>query len=232
MRKLFRKKISDRFVQLAEKRALQTLIVVALGILMAGFLVVWQAGKDRARVADLQRQAAQVTTQTAVPPGTGAIGGSFSLTNQDGTPVTDAAYKGKLLLVYFGYTYCPDLCPTGLQSISKALDHMQAEEVAKVQPLFITIDPARDTPQKLKEYISSFHPAVAGLTGTAQQIADVAKKYQVYYARGEQVDEHDYVMDHSSLIYLMGTDGQLVQTFSEEADPDHIIQALRKAFAK
>lgn len=232
MRKLFHKTLSDKFVRLAEKRALQTLLVVMMGVVLAGFLIVWQAGKDRARISDLQRQAAQVTTQSGMPPGTQPIGGSFTLTNQDGKAVTDADYKGKLLLVYFGYTYCPDLCPTGLQSVSKALDHMDQDEVAKVQPLFITIDPARDTPEKMKDYVASFHPALVGLTGSATQIADVARKYQVYYAKGEQVDEHDYMMDHSSLIYLMNTDGHLIQTFAEEADPDLIIKALRKAMGK
>src|SRR5262249_5484407 len=149
-----------------------------------------------------------------LPPGTRKIGGPFTLTNQAGKTVSDRNFLGKYLLIYFGYTYCPDVCPTGLQSIAHAMDQLKGD-AGTVQPLYITIDPARDTPAKLKEYIVSFHPKIVGLTGSPDQIAAVAKAYQVYYAKGEKVDEKDYLMDHSSLIYLMGPDGKFIATFPD-----------------
>ncbi len=129
------------------------------------------------------------------------------------------------MLIYFGYTYCPDLCPTGLQSIAHALDQLGAD-ATKVQALYITIDPARDTPAKLKQYVAEFHTGIIGLTGSDAQIAAAAKAYQVYYAKGEQVDEHDYMMDHSSLIYLMDPQGKFITTFDEEVDPAEIVKKL------
>jgi protein SCO1/2 len=99
-------------------------------------------------------------------------------------------------------------------------------DTTQVQPLFITIDPTRDTPAKMKEYDASFHPTIVGLTGSPEQIASAAKAYQVYYKKGEQVDEHDYIMDHSSLIYLMDPDGKFITTFDEEANPASIVKVL------
>jgi protein SCO1/2 len=213
-----------------EIRLVQIVIAVMLGLLLAGGVLLWQAGKDKSRVAELQQQAGMENSGQPVPPTGLKIGGPFSLTDQNGKAVTDADYRGKYLLVYFGYTYCPDMCPTGLQAIAHVLDAL-GPDAAKVQPLFITIDPARDTAEKLKEYDASFHPQIIGLTGSASQIAAVAKEYQVYYAKGEQVDEHDYIMDHSSLIYLMNPEGRFITTFSEDANPQNILKALRTAFA-
>jgi protein SCO1/2 len=180
----------------------------------------------------MRHDAQQTSTQQVIPPlrGTG-IGGPFTLTDQNGKTVTDADFRGKYMLIYFGYTYCPDMCPTGLQSMAHALDDL-GPDAKKVAPLFITIDPARDTPAKMKQYAANFHPDIIGLTGTPEQIAAVAKAYQVYYAKGEQVDEHDYIMDHSSLIYLMRPDGSFVTTFDEEVDPAAIVKALHEAWSK
>jgi protein SCO1/2 len=214
----------------AEKRALQILIGVLIGLLLAGGIVAWQMNRDETRRMELQ--------QMAMHPQTPALGGPFTLTDHNRKTVTDATYRGKYLLVYFGYTFCPDMCPTGLQSMSLALDKLGGD-AARVQPLFITIDPARDTPAKLKQYVAMFHPSIVGLTGTAEQIAAVAKEYQVYYAREESGDEDesedtgdDYIMDHSTLIYLMGPDGKFIQTFPENADPDALVAALQKAWGK
>jgi len=206
-------------------------LAVLLGLLLASSVAVYQMSKDKARLMELRLQGGAAEVRPDLPPNTAKIGGSFALINQDGKKVTDADYRGKYLFVYFGYTYCPDLCPTGLQSIAHALDQL-GPDAAKVQPLYITIDPARDTPEKLKQYVGSFHPRIVGLTGTAQQIADIAKKYQVYYAKGEMVDDKDYVMDHSSLIYLMDPKGKFITTFDEEADPASLVKALRGAWAQ
>jgi protein SCO1/2 len=208
-----------------ELRALHVVLAVLVGLVLAGWLVLWQTGQDKSRVEDMRQQAQKEAVQPEVPPNAAKIGGPIDLIDQDGKHRTDADFAGKYLLIYFGYTYCPDMCPTGLQSMSRALDQL-GDGAKKVQPLFVTIDPARDTPSKMKEYISSFHPSIIGLTGSADQIAKIAKEYQVYYKKGENVDEHDYIMDHSSLIFLMDPQGKFVATYPEEVDPNIIVKAL------
>jgi protein SCO1/2 len=221
---------SRREKMLAKLGALRAILAALLGLLLATLVILWQLSSSEVRQVGMRHEAEKVDPNQVVPPNTGTIGGPFTLTDQDGKTVTDAQYRGKYMLVYFGYTYCPDLCPTGLQSIAHALDQL-GPDAAKVKPIFITIDPARDTPAKLKEYDASFHPDIVGLTGTPEQIASVAKEYQVYYKRGEQVDEHDYIMDHSSLIYLMDPQGKFITTFDEEADPVSIVKTLQLQWA-
>lgn len=140
------------------------------------------------------------------------VGGPFELVDQGGRRVTDADFPGKHLLVTFGYTYCPDVCPTTLSTISAALDEL-GPVADQVQPIFITIDPDRDTPRVLADYIGHFHSGFVALSGTPEQIADVAKAYRVYYAKaypeGAPQSGDDYLMDHSSLTYLMSPDGHL-----------------------
>lgn len=231
MFKFLKHHLTRKDKQRLELRALQGVLAVVFGLSLAGGLVLWQTNKDEMRRLELKQDALQEKPQQNVPPHTGSIGGPFTLVDQDGKTVTDAQFRGKYLLVYFGYTYCPDMCPTGLQSIAHALDQL-GKSAKKVQALYITIDPARDTPAKLKDYVASFHPSVIGLTGTPAQIQAVAKAYQVYYARAEQVDEHDYVMDHSSLIYLMDPQGKFISTFDEEANPAALVAALKAAWGK
>ncbi len=211
----------------AQLRILQALIAVILGLALAGAVILWQVNKDETRRIQLQHEARQANPTPEVPPSTKSIGGAFTLTNQDGQTVTSAEFHDKYMWVYFGYTYCPDLCPTGLQSLAHAL-HKLGPDTKKIQTLFITIDPVRDTPEKMKAYVASFHPDIMGLTGTPEQIATVAKAYQVYYARGEQVDEHDYIMDHSSLIYFMGPEGRFIAAYPENADPRLLVNALKE----
>jgi len=154
-----------------------------------------------------------------------AVGGPFTLIDHHGKQVTDADYRGKWLLVFFGYTFCPDVCPTTLQMVSQALDLM-GDKAARIQPLFITVDPERDTPEVLAEYVSHFHPSMLGLTGSAAQIAAVAKGYRVYYAKSG--DGADYLMDHTSLVYVIGPDGKYVAYFPYDADPADVAAALAK----
>jgi cytochrome oxidase Cu insertion factor (SCO1/SenC/PrrC family) len=209
---------------------------LAVAILAGGALALWlvgiQAHTDKQRVQVLKQDAAQSiaidgsATDSPIPPNNTKLGGPFNLTSQDNKPVSDKDFAGKYLLVYFGYTSCPDMCPTGLQSMSRALDMLKSD-ADRVQPLFITVDPARDTPKKLKDYDSAFHPKIIGLTGSPDQIAAVAKEYQVYYQKGE--GDQDYEVEHSSLIYLLDPNGNLVTTFSEEVDPKLIVAALQKA---
>lgn len=226
MRKFFKYKFSKRAQRRAELRVLAGLLAIVLGLACAATVVLWQMHRDEGRRVEIKTEAQQAVATPDVPPQSKSVGGPFKLVDQNGKIVTDATYKGKYLLIYFGYTYCPDMCPTGLQSIAHALDTL-GPDAKKVQTLYVTIDPTRDTSAKLKEYTASFHKDIIGLTGTASQIAVIAKEYQVYYAKGEQVDEHDYMMDHSSLIYLMDPNGKLVATFPENADPAAIVKALR-----
>jgi cytochrome oxidase Cu insertion factor (SCO1/SenC/PrrC family) len=161
--------------------------------------------------------------------GTPLVGGPFALTDHNGNRVTDKTYSGKHLLIFFGYTYCPDVCPSELQVMSAALDELGAD-AERLQPLFITIDPARDTPQVLKEYVTNFHPRLIGLTGTEQEIADVAAKYRVYYTKAKTSgNSPDYVMDHSTILYLMGPDGTFIKHFTYGTDPKALADGLRQA---
>ena len=158
-----------------------------------------------------------------------AIGGPFHLVDQDGKTVTDADLKGKWSLVYFGYTHCPDACPTALNDISIALDELGPKRSA-VRPVFITVDPERDTPDVLKSYVTSFDAPILALTGTPQEIAQAAKGYRVYYAKHPEPGG-DYSMDHSSVIYVMDPEGRFTASFTHESSPEEIAGRLKKLLA-
>lgn len=153
------------------------------------------------------------------------IGGPFTLTNQHGKTVTDKTYLGQYLIVYFGYGYCPDVCPTELSNIAAAMDEL-GDKANKVTPLFITVDPERDTPAFLADYVANFHPRMVGLTGTPEQIKAVAKEYKVYYAKVKKPGQKDYLMNHTSFVYLMGPDGRFLTLFRGQTDPKAIAQAI------
>ena len=159
--------------------------------------------------------------------GEALIGGPFELTDQDGTKVTDQTYKGKLKLIYFGFTFCPDACPTALGVMSAALDKLDVAG-ERVVPMLITVDPERDTPQVLKDYVSNFHPRMVGLTGTPEQIAQVAKAYRVFYQKASGATAGDYLMDHTLLIYLMDGEGKYLKHFTPDATPEQIAEEIRK----
>ena len=163
--------------------------------------------------------------------GKALIGGPFSLIDQTGRRVTDQDFRGRYLLVYFGYTFCPDVCPAGLQVISAALDQL-GPAADQITPVFITIDPARDTPAKMAEYVKSFHPRLVGLTGTPAEIAAAIKTYRVYAKMvPDERRPGDYTMDHSSVVYLMGPTGELVTFSAELTKADQLAAQLRKGLA-
>jgi protein SCO1/2 len=167
-------------------------------------------------------------TSLATSTGTALVGGPFSLTDQTGRKVTDKDFLGKYMLIFFGYTYCPDICPTELQVMSAALDNLGAK-ADDIQPVFISFDPQRDTPEVLKQYISNFHPRLVGLTGTPEEIAAAAKAYRVYYNRVENSSGPDaYLMDHSTITYLMDKQGKFLKHFSYSTDAAALSQALEK----
>jgi len=154
----------------------------------------------------------------------GPIGGPFALIDHTGILRTDEDFRGKLLLIYFGYSYCPDVCPTDLQQIGLAVDGLGARADA-VQPLFITLDPERDTAAHLADYVPSFHPRLIGLTGSAEQIRRIALAYKVYYAKYPP-DSSDYVIDHSAFIYLVDKTGKYIGFFPPGTTADRMIEII------
>jgi protein SCO1/2 len=166
------------------------------------------------------------------PPLAGAaIGGPFTLVDQNGRAVADRDFAGRYRIVYFGYTHCPDVCPTDLATISQALtlfEKQDAARAAKVQPLFITVDPARDTPATLKEYLRAFHPRLVGLTGSAAQIADAEKKFVVYARKGDVQPGGGYAMDHSRQIVLQGPKGEPLALLADDRGPQAMAAELAR----
>ena len=149
------------------------------------------------------------------------IGGPFVLVNQEGKTVSEADFKGKYMLIYFGFTYCPDVCPTSLTTMGDALDIL-GDKAENITPVFITVDPERDDPEAMKMYVEHFHPRLVGLTGSVDQVKVAAKAYKAYFAKaGDGYGDDDYEMDHSSITYLMAPDGKFVTHFGHgvEAEP-------------
>lgn len=166
------------------------------------------------------------------PPLEGAaIGGHFTLTDQDGNQVSDSDLAGKYRLVYFGFTYCPDVCPTDLQRIGRGVvefEKSDASRAERVQPIFISVDPERDTPAQIKEFVSAFHPRLIGLTGSPEQISDVAKRYGVFYSKGDTGPTGDYLMNHSTNAILYGPEGQPITLVPHDQGPDAVAETLRR----
>jgi len=166
------------------------------------------------------------------PPLQGArIGGPFTLTDQDGRTVRDTDFAGRYRLIYFGYSFCPDVCPTDLQTIGQALRQFEKDapgQAARLQPIFITVDPARDTPAVLKSYVSAFHPRLLGLTGTDAQIAAVEKEFAIYAARRPTGHGNDYFMDHSRQALLLGPRGEPIALLPQDEGPKALEASLEQ----
>ncbi len=159
-------------------------------------------------------------------PGMVAIGGPFALVGSDGRIVTDADFRGRWMLVYFGYTRCPDACPMALNSVANALDRLHSDR-SRIAPIFITVDPARDTPDVMGHYVALFDRQIIGLTGTQAQIDRVTREYRVYAAR-HPGKNGDYTMDHSSILYVMDKQGRFNSVIDGAADPADIAARLEK----
>lgn len=153
------------------------------------------------------------------------VGGPFALVDHTGRQRTEADFRGKLLVLYFGFTFCPDVCPTDLQSIGLAIDQL-GKAGEEVQPLFVTLDPDRDTPQHLADYVPLFHPRLIGLTGDPSSIRQAARAYKVYYAKIPTAGD-DYTVDHSGYIYLMDRAGQYLGFFPPGTPPDRMVDVIR-----
>ena len=158
--------------------------------------------------------------------GNGPIGGPFTLTDQSGRKRSDSEFRGKLMIVYFGYTFCPDVCPADLMAITQALDAL-GPAAENVQPIFITVDPERDN-KVLGEYVGAFHKSLIGLTGSAEEIRKVANSYKAFYARVPGERGGEYGIDHTGVIYLIGQSGEYLGYMPPQTDPERLTEILRK----
>lgn len=165
---------------------------------------------------------------TAPIPMASAIGGPFQLTDHNGKPISDESLKGKPFLVFFGFTHCPDICPTTLFEVSEILTKL-GPDADKVNALFVTVDPERDTVAKLKDYLGSFDPHLRGVTGSPEALDRMLKSYRVYYKKVPTTGD-DYTMDHTALVYLMDKQGRFVAPFNMKRTPDAAAEELRKYF--
>jgi protein SCO1/2 len=195
----------------------QKLLIVIIG----GFLIGVVAGL--ALLLTLNPGRAPVETS-----GTALIGGPFTLVDQTGKTVTDADYAGRYKLIFFGYTHCPDICPAELQVMAQALDRL-GDKADKIVPIFITLDPERDTPAVMTDYVKNFSPRLVGLTGTPEQVAAAAKAYRIIFTKVEDPDSaNGYSVDHSALAYLMGPDGSYVDHFAYGTGAQDMAEKLKR----
>jgi protein SCO1/2 len=180
----------------------------------------------------LALSACTASAPPAKPPLEGArIGGAFTLTDQNGQTVTEQAFAGKYRIMYFGYTFCPDVCPTDVQVIGAAVKKLEASDpafAAKIVPVFVTVDPARDTPAVLKQFVSAFHPRMVGLTGTEAQIAKIKTEYAVYSSKGDASPGGGYLVNHSRQAYLMDPDGKPLALLPQEQGPDAVVTEIKR----
>lgn len=207
-----------------KNRIIRTLILATVALVVGAGTAWYQVKFQKAYVRGGGSQ-----DGGAMPVAGLEIGGPFSLTNHMGEAVTEKSYAGQYKLIYFGFTYCPAICPTELQKISrvtKAIEGKNPELAEKFQPLFITIDPERDTVPVMKDYVSLFHPKLVGLTGTKPQTDFITKAYRIFARRVDDPEQNDYTMDHSSYLYLMGPDDKLLGLYRMDDDADYIYDDL------
>lgn len=176
------------------------------------------------------KNAPKATTQTSTA-GIEGLGGSWALTDHNGKSVTDKDYSGKFRLMFFGFTYCPDVCPTELKRLSMVLEGL-GDDAVNITPLFVTIDPERDSPKVLKDYLARFDERFIGLTGSVKQIEHMEDIYKVYSAKAQDPEHTEYTMNHSALVYLIAPDDKVLHLFHSSDTPDQIIALIRAAMAR
>lgn len=199
------------------RRMFNVLLGALLGVLAVGGYMAWVGYGPTS-----QRDSSSLIPAVA----RGDVGGPFEAVDHTGRPVTQADFEGQLSIYYFGFTFCPDICPTELSVIASAID-LLGEDGDQVQPIFVTIDPERDTPEIMASYVNLFHPRMVGITGSVKQISEMANAFRVFYQKVESDDFSYYLMDHSSFIYVMGADGQNVGIFPYGTSPDHLADSIR-----
>lgn len=203
---------------------LRVLLISVLGLaLVAGGLGLWLALQPD--------KPTQIVSGQASSSGTALIGGPFTLTDHRGTIRSEADFHGRYMLIFFGFTYCPDICPTTLSTVTQGLDILAESEAAKaaaVTPVFVSVDPERDTIEALADYVSHFHPSMVAMTGSDEQVAQVAKAYRAFYRKVFTEDAEDYLIDHSAIIYLMGPDGSYLSHFTHVTTAEEMAEGLAK----
>lgn len=210
-----------------QKRVTRTLILSVLALIVGGAVGFYQVSIQNARVIQKDGQGASGSADIAGLE----LGGPFTLTDHNGNEVTEKDYAGKYKLVYFGFTYCPAVCPTELQKMSrivKAFEKNHPDAAQNIEQLFITVDPERDNVQVMKDYVSLFHPRLIGLTGTRPQIDFITQSYRIFATRVEDESLSDYTMDHSTFVYLMGPDDELVSIYRMKDTPDYIYKDMQQ----
>lgn len=192
------------------------IIALVAGVAVAVLAGLWISSFVTSAVETRDRQAA----------GGARVGGPFTLVNEQGESVTEADFRGRFMLIYFGFTFCPDVCPTELQVMASAIEAL-GPEAEKITPVFITIDPERDTPEVMARYVTLFHPRLTGLTGSPEQIAAAAKAWHVFYRKvADESSNEDYTMDHSSIVFLMGPEGEYLKLFGPGTGPDKMAEDI------
>jgi len=196
-------------------RVLPVILILILGGLLAWLALLWEPAPDP--------ELCETTPVLEAAP----QGGDFTLQSAQG-PVSLADFRGQVVLLYFGYTWCPDICPTNLGLTSLALESLTAEELARVQSLFVSVDPERDSPQRLAEYAEYFHPKILGLTGSLEQVTQVTRLFGAAFRKVEQPSAAEYVLDHSADTYLIDPTGRLAEILPHGASPEQIVIQIRR----
>jgi protein SCO1/2 len=194
------------------QRSLLFAVIALLAVLLAWMLFAWQPADE---------SAIRSSGQTNQPQG-----GEFTLQGPEGE-VALADYRGKVVLLYFGYTWCPDICPTNLALFSQVLNELAAQELAQVQPIFVSVDPRRDTLERLQEYTEYFHPQLLGITGSDEEVAQVAARYGVIYRAVNPDTDKNYAVDHSANTYIIDQGGELVGTLPHGSSAESLLKTIR-----
>ncbi len=202
----------------------QLVILALIVVLMIGGFIHFFANSAQIFVKQ------PVTSQSH--SGKAAIGGAFNMVDQNGNAFTEANLKGYHTLMFFGFTHCPDVCPTTLSTVTDAIDTLSEKQREKLKVVFVTVDPERDTPQLLKEYLANFSDDYIGLSGAPQNLKAMAKKYLVYYAKSADSPPEHYLMDHSAYLYLFDTNGEYVAHFSHKMKPSALGTKLQQVLHK